>query len=68
MINLFSILMDLSAPFMDASYSKIDKIDAEYFRKSKRIAIQEMTKINATGEEAKDYYNGYEVTEGGEHT
>lgn len=65
MINAFSILMDFSAPFMDASYSKIDKIDPEYFRKSTRLDIQDVTKINATGEEAKEYYNGYQVMEGG---
>lgn len=65
MINAFSVLMDFSAPFMDASFSKIDKIDAEYFRKSARLDIQDVTKINATGEEAKEYYHDYQVPGGG---
>lgn len=58
MINNFSVLMDFATPFMDASYSRIDKIDVEYFRKCKgRIDISEMTKIHATSEEAKEYYS-----------
>lgn len=65
MINAFSVLMDFSAPFMDATYSKMDKIDPEYFRKSARLDIQDVTKINATGEEAKEYYNGYQVAADG---
>ena len=57
MINNFSVLMDFATPFMDASYSRIDKIDVEYFKKCKgRIDISEMTKIHATSEEAKEYY------------
>lgn len=66
MINTFSILMDFSAPFMDPSYSKMDKIDPEFFRKSARLDIEDVTKINASGEEAKEYYHEYQVPEGGE--
>lgn len=59
MINTFSVLMDLAAPFMDLSFSKIDKIDSEYFRKCKgRIDVSEVTKIHATADEAKEYYSG----------
>jgi ubiquitin conjugation factor E4 B len=64
MINSFNVLMDFSAPFMDGSFSKIDKIDPEYFRKSIRMDIQDVTKINASGEEAKEYYSGYTVAAG----
>lgn len=64
MINAFSVLMDFSSPFMDASYSKIDKIDAEYFRKTKRLDIKDLTKINSSGEDAKEYYHDYEVPQG----
>lgn len=64
MINTFSVLMGLAAPFMDLSFSKIDKIDAEYFRKCRgRIDIKEVTKIHATGDEAKEYYNDYAMTD-----
>lgn len=66
MINAFSVLMDFSLPFMDASYSKIDKIDAEYFKKTNRLDISEMTKINASGEDATKYYSDYQIPEGGE--
>jgi len=66
MINNFSVLMDFATPFMDASYSRIDKIDVEYFKKCKgRLDISEMTKIHATSEEAKEYYAvGAEVAAG----
>lgn len=64
MINAFSVLMDFSAPFMDASYSKIDKIDPEYFGKTARLDIQDLTKINASGEDAKEYYHDYKIPEG----
>lgn len=57
MINLFVVLLDLAAPFTDASYSKLDKVDPDYFRKCNgRIDISDMTKIHATLEEAKEYY------------
>ena len=64
MINAFSVLMVFSAPFMDANYSKIDKIDAEYFRKTNRVDISDVTKINASGEDAKEYYHDYTVPDG----
>ncbi|CAG8568426.1 6693_t:CDS:10 [Paraglomus occultum] len=54
--NLVTILLKLSEPFMDAEYSKIDRIDPEYFRKSNRINISQETKIKATQQEAEAYY------------
>lgn len=57
MLNSLSVLIDFCVPFMDASFSKIDKIDPEYLRKCKgRIDVSEMTKMHATQEEARDYY------------
>ncbi len=35
---------------------KIDKIDPEYFRNSKRIRIEDETKIRATKEDADVYF------------
>ena len=58
MINTFSVLVDFANPFMDAKYARIDKIDADYYRKCQgRLDISEMTKIHATSEEAKAYYD-----------
>ena len=38
------------------SLLQIDKVDPEYFRTSKRIDIEEETKIRATKEEADNYF------------
>ncbi|GAA98825.1 uncharacterized protein L969DRAFT_95506 [Mixia osmundae IAM 14324] len=56
MINLQTVLTQFAEPFMDASYSKMDKIDIEYYLKCRRLDIREETKINATQQEADDYY------------
>lgn len=56
MTNLQIVLLKLFDPVMDASYSKIDKIDSEYYKHSMRVPIGEDTKIKATKEEADEYY------------
>ena len=62
MINIASILMDLAVPFMDANYSKIDKIDSQYYKKCKgRLTLKDLTKIHATEAEAKEYYSDYVI-------
>ncbi|KAF5369482.1 hypothetical protein D9758_002753 [Tetrapyrgos nigripes] len=50
--NLQTILYRFAEPFMDANYSKIDKIDPFYYARSKRIDVHEETRIKATSEEA----------------
>jgi ubiquitin conjugation factor E4 B len=57
MTNLQVVLLKLFEPVMDASFSKIDKVDPQYYKSSKRIDITEETKIKATKEEADEYYN-----------
>ncbi|WVR06922.1 hypothetical protein IAU60_003958 [Kwoniella sp. DSM 27419] len=57
MCNLQVILLKLFEPVMDAQYSKIDRVDPEYFKFSKRVDISEETKIKGTKEEADDYFN-----------
>ncbi|KAL4069954.1 ubiquitin elongating factor core-domain-containing protein [Scleroderma yunnanense] len=52
MINLQSILLRFAEPFMDARYSKIDRIDPLYFAISNRIDVTEETRIKATSDEA----------------
>lgn len=52
MINLHSVLLRFAEPFMDARYSKMDRIDPLYFAVSNRIDVKEETRIKATSEEA----------------
>lgn len=56
MVNLHSQLLRLFEPVMDVNYTKLDRVDADYFRKSKRLDISEETKVRATGEEANEYF------------
>lgn len=55
MVNLYELLLRFAEPFMDAGLTKIDRIDLEYLRKQKRFDIQELTRINATEAEAKEW-------------
>ncbi|BGP43552.1 Ubiquitin conjugation factor E4 [Rhodotorula kratochvilovae] len=55
--NLHYVLLRFSEPFMDAGYSKIDKIDPLYYKHSERINVKEDTKINATQQESDAYYS-----------
>lgn len=56
MININSCLDALSQPFIDATFSKIDRAEIAYFRRSPRLDIKEETKINATQEESDKFY------------
>jgi ubiquitin conjugation factor E4 B len=60
MTNLQVVLLKLFEPVMDASFSKIDKVDVEYYRTSKRIDVSDETKVRATKEDADAYYTGEE--------
>ncbi|GAA6060451.1 hypothetical protein JCM10212_000044 [Sporobolomyces blumeae] len=55
-INLHTVLLGLAEPFLDAGFTKIDKIDPLYYKRSKRINIAEETKISATQQESDAYY------------
>jgi len=41
---------------MDATFSKIDRIDVDYLRKSPRVQIQDETKINADQKTSDEFY------------
>ena len=56
MINLTVCLDQLCEPFMDATFSKIDRIDVDYLRRSPRIDIKEETKINADQNASDEFY------------
>ncbi|TIC23758.1 hypothetical protein E3Q12_01831 [Wallemia mellicola] len=57
MFNCQVILSRFADPFMDATFSKIDKIDPKYFCHSKRLDISEETKIKADKTESDTFYN-----------
>lgn len=62
MLNSLSVLIDFAAPFMDAKYEKIDKIDPDYFQKCRgRMDIKDMTKMHADLQRAKEYYKDYQI-------
>ena len=56
MINVTVCLDQLCEPFMDATFSKIDRIDADYLRRKPRIDIKEETKLNADQHTSDDFY------------
>ncbi|KAF2117809.1 ubiquitin elongating factor core-domain-containing protein, partial [Lophiotrema nucula] len=57
MLNVTVILDRLCDPFMDATFSKVDRIDINYLRRSPRVSIEDETKINADDNIAKDFYS-----------
>ena len=56
MINITTCLDQLCEPFMDATFSKIDKIQVDYLRRSPRIEIKDETKLNADQKTSDDFY------------
>ena len=57
MINITACLDQLCVPFMDAKFSKIDRIDVDYLRRSPRINIKDETKLNADQIASDSFYN-----------
>ncbi|KAL8881645.1 MAG: hypothetical protein Q9198_001190, partial [Flavoplaca austrocitrina] len=56
MINVTVCLDQHCEPFMDAEFSKIDRIDVEYLRRQPRIDIKEETKLNMDQGSADRFY------------
>lgn len=56
MINVTVCLDRLCEPFMDATFSKVNRIEPEYFKRSPRVDIQDDTKINADQKTADAFY------------
>ncbi|KAH8701474.1 ubiquitin elongating factor core-domain-containing protein [Phaeosphaeriaceae sp. PMI808] len=56
MVNVTVILDRLCEPFMDATFSKIDRIDVDYLRRSPRVDIKDETKINADEQASDEFY------------
>ena len=55
LINLQAVLFRLAEPFMDARYSKLDRIDPDFLGRSPRLSIPDETRISATSEEVREY-------------
>ena len=56
MMNVTVVLDCLCEPFMDSTFSKVDRIDVDYFRRNPRIDIKEETKLNADQLQADAFY------------
>ncbi|KAF2471601.1 uncharacterized protein BDR25DRAFT_303110 [Lindgomyces ingoldianus] len=57
MVNVTVVLDRLCEPFMDATFSKIDRIDIDYLRRSPRVEIEDETKINADQHASDEFYS-----------
>ena len=57
MINVTVCLDQLCEPFMDATFTKIDRIDVDYLRRNPRVDIREETKLNADQHRSDEFYS-----------
>lgn len=55
MVNLQIILYKFADPFIDATYSKMDRVDPLFYIHSDRIELSDETRIKATSEEANEW-------------
>ncbi|KAK6351703.1 hypothetical protein TWF718_004852 [Orbilia javanica] len=62
LLNITAVLNKLCDPFMDATYSKVDKIDVRYFKQGPRVDIKHETKIYADQAASDAFYET--ITEG----
>ncbi|KAK6535110.1 hypothetical protein TWF694_001597 [Orbilia ellipsospora] len=56
LLNITAVLNKLCDPFMDATYSKVDKLDVRYFKQKPRVNIKEETKINSDQSTSDAFY------------
>ncbi|KAK4157667.1 ubiquitin elongating factor core-domain-containing protein [Chaetomidium leptoderma] len=56
MVNVTVILDTLCEPFMDTTFSKVGRIDVNYFRRSPRVNITDETKLNADQAQSDAFY------------
>ena len=57
MINITVCLDQLSEPFMDATFSKVDRIDVGYLRRRPRVEIKDETKLDADQHASDEFYS-----------
>ncbi|KAL7623730.1 Ubiquitin conjugation factor E4 [Parahypoxylon ruwenzoriense] len=56
MVNVTAVLDQLCQPFMDATFSKVDKIDIDYLRRKPRVDMRDETKLNADQATSEKFY------------
>ncbi|KAJ8117830.1 hypothetical protein ONZ43_g4113 [Nemania bipapillata] len=56
MVNITAILDRLCEPFMDATFSKISKVDLDYLRRTPRVDMSDETKLNADQATSDAFY------------
>ena len=64
MVNIQAILLRFCEPFMDANFTKIDRIDPLFYAHSSRIDLKEETRINADSNEAEEWKKQNETSSG----
>ncbi|RWA09136.1 hypothetical protein EKO27_g5965 [Xylaria grammica] len=57
MVNVTAVLDKLCEPFMDATFSKINKVDLDYLRRTPRVDMSDETKLNADQATSDAFYN-----------
>jgi ubiquitin conjugation factor E4 B len=57
MINVTVVLDGLCEPFMDSTFSKVSRIDADYLRRNPRVIVKDETKLNADQNASDGYYS-----------
>ncbi|OAL70661.1 hypothetical protein A7D00_4989 [Trichophyton violaceum] len=57
MFNITTCLDQLCEPFMDATFTKIDRIELEYVQRKPRVQMRDETKINADQETSDAFYD-----------
>lgn len=58
MINLTVVLDRFCSPFMDTTFSKVERIEVDYFRRKPRVTIKDETKLNADQATSDAFYEG----------
>ncbi|KAI1106443.1 ubiquitin conjugation factor E4 [Jackrogersella minutella] len=59
MVNVTAILDQLCQPFMDTTFSKVDKIEVDYLRRNPRVDMSDETKLNADQATADAFYKAH---------
>ena len=57
MINVTTCLDQLCGPFMDATFSKIDKVQIQYLQRRPRVIMKDETKINADQDTSDSFFS-----------
>ncbi|KAI1152934.1 ubiquitin elongating factor core-domain-containing protein [Nemania diffusa] len=57
MVNVTAILDRLCEPFMDSTFSKVNKVDLDYLRRAPRVAMGDETKLNADQATSDAFYS-----------